>query len=111
MTRRKGIMIAIKSPEYALATCLFLVACNSQTQTVQQQPLFPDIQSPGYAALNEQCSSCHASPRPEAHTIPEWERVVRRMQSYRVQRGLGAIADRDMQALLDYLKKYAGTQP
>jgi len=90
-----------------LMVCLFLTACTSETQTTQRQSSFPGIQSPGYAVLVEQCSSCHASPRPETHTFPEWARVVLRMQSYRVQRGLGAIADQDMQVLLDYLGKYA----
>jgi len=97
--------------KYTLAACLFLAACTPQTQTAQQQPLFPEMQSSGYAALNEQCSSCHASPKPDVHTALEWVRVVRRMQMYRVQRGLGAIADRDMQILLAYLKKYARTKP
>ncbi len=68
---------------------------------------FPEMDAPGYAVLASQCSRCHAAPRPARHTADEWRRVVRRMQLHRVQRGMAAIADADVKALLDYLARHA----
>ncbi len=68
---------------------------------------FPETDAPGYAVLASQCSVCHAPPRPGRHTAEEWRRVVRRMQLHRVQRGMAAIRDGEVKALLDYLSRHA----
>lgn len=88
---------------------LLATACCSQTSQGQAaKPKYPDMDSTAYAAFAQQCSACHSPPRPAVHTAAEWVRVVRRMQSHRIQRGLGAMSKEEMQAVLAYLQTHAG---
>jgi len=70
--------------------------------------LFPEQASAGFAVFARYCSSCHAMPDLSSHSAAEWEWVVRRMRTHRVQQGLGTIPEDDEILLLDYLKTHAG---
>lgn len=78
---------------------------SSQEQAVKQK--FPDMDSTTYAVFAQQCSACHAPPQPIVHTAAEWERVVRRMQSHRIQRGLGPMSKKELRDVLSYLQTHA----
>lgn len=82
-----------------------LSACGDQTTTVAET--YPDMQSKGFHVFSRNCSSCHAPPQPTAHTAAEWPAVIARMQSHRVQRGLGPILAGEKVMIRDYLVRHA----
>jgi len=91
------------------SAALCLAGCQAAPDgTKHVQATFPETDAPGYAVLVDACAACHAPPHPEAHSAREWPWVVQRMESHRIQRGLGAITERERKALLSYLRRHAG---
>ena len=66
----------------------------------------PDQNSEGATLVMTYCTECHGAPNPKAHPPGEWQGVVNRMQNWRVTKGFGAIPDKDLAPLVDYLKKH-----
>ncbi len=69
---------------------------------------YPDAGSPGFAVFSRYCSDCHRPPVPARHDAAGWDRVLRRMQQHRVDRGLGAIPADELEKIRVYLHAHAG---
>ncbi len=67
----------------------------------------PDPHSQGAALLMGYCSQCHGAPQPSAHVASEWPQVVARMQNWRITKGMGEIPKKDVEPIIDYLKRHA----
>ncbi len=100
----------MKKAARLLFVCSWVLGgCGAENTASPHVPAaYPETSSRGYAVLVEACATCHAPPHPEVHTAREWSWVVHRMEAHRIQRGLGAIADTDRNALLSYLTRHAG---
>ncbi len=89
----------------ACALALFMAAGSQEASAA-----LPDTGSAGAAFVAGYCTQCHGAPSPSSHSAREWAGVVERMQNWRVTKGFGAIPDRDLGPLLDYLKRHGRTQ-
>ncbi len=90
---------------YILAFPLLLAACNTQQAGVQHQ--YPDMDSAEFNTFAHHCSVCHAPPQPGKHTAKQWQQVVERMNTHRLQRGLPAIKADERAVVLHYLQTHA----
>lgn len=66
----------------------------------------PDPQSQGAALVTAYCTECHGAPSPAAHPAKEWAQVVARMQNWRITKGMGEIPKKDVEPLIDYLRRH-----
>ncbi len=103
MTIRMGRK-EMKKRRIELAILLLLSGCMPEKPSAQAG--LPDQNSKGAALVMGYCTECHGAPNPSAHTSSEWAGVVERMQNWRITKGFGAIPDKDMGPLLDYLKQH-----
>ncbi len=55
----------------------------------------------------EQCSLCHETPSPKAHTAGGWQAVVQRMQANAAMMGVVPLTDREMDRVVGYLRARA----
>lgn len=62
---------------------------------------------PDAALFVEQCSICHETPSPKAHTAAGWEKVVERMLAAAAQMGVPPITDAEAERVLAYLSTRA----
>ncbi|MDX8401185.1 MAG: hypothetical protein R8K47_00990 [Mariprofundaceae bacterium] len=88
---------------------MLLAACDLGGNGVPKLD-YPAMDSEGFQVFSRWCADCHRPPMPSRHDAAGWEKVVRRMQRHRVERGLGPIPDRDRAALLAYLAAHAGKE-
>ena len=66
----------------------------------------PDPKSPGAALVMGYCTECHGVPLPSSHIGAEWAGVVARMQNWRITKGFGEIPKKDLDPLIDYLRRH-----
>ncbi|MHB1301170.1 MAG: hypothetical protein ACYCY8_09945 [Burkholderiales bacterium] len=92
----------------ACVIALLMAGCSQKAQVAAAE--LPDQGSPGAALVTGYCTECHGAPSPSSHSAKEWAGVVERMQNWRVTKGFGAIPDRDLGPLLDYLKSHGRTE-
>lgn len=88
-----------------LGLALLLAACSQSTPT--QTVSYPEPGSPSLANYQNQCSQCHAPPRPTAHTSVEWPSVIARMQQHRMERRMAPMTVSKMTMIRDYLIRNA----
>lgn len=62
---------------------------------------------PGRDLFLEQCSLCHETPSPRAHTASGWQAVVQRMQANMGLMGVTALTGAQMDTILAYLRPRA----
>ena len=62
---------------------------------------------PGRDLFLHQCSLCHETPSPRAHTASGWQAVVERMQTTMAIMGVSAFTDAQMDTILIYLRPRA----
>ncbi|MBF0282070.1 MAG: hypothetical protein HQM07_05840 [Zetaproteobacteria bacterium] len=86
-----------------------LLGCSPSESQVSAKP-YPDMNSEGFRALSMNCAECHALPYPDAHTASEWPAVIAKMQSNRMQRGIGPIPASEMKLLHQYLRTHAAQE-
>ena len=67
----------------------------------------PEPESTAAKAFTARCSGCHALPHPARHTPQQWQHVVRLMEQRMAERSYLPMSDRERQAILLYLIKYA----
>lgn len=67
----------------------------------------PDPHSQGSVLVMGYCTECHGAPMPTSHTAVEWPQVVARMQNWRITKGVGEIPKKDVEPIIDYLKRHA----
>ncbi len=63
--------------------------------------------SPAARLFVQKCSVCHQTPSPEAHTQPEWQGVVARMQSNMTQMDVKPLTPDQVQQITTYLEEHA----
>ncbi len=93
----------------AIGCAAWLAACDAGGDGAPM-PDYPAMDSKGFKAFSRWCADCHRPPMPARHDAAGWEKVVRRMQQHRVDRGLGPIPEQEMALVLDYLKAHAGAE-
>lgn len=59
----------------------------------------------------EQCSMCHETPDPAAHTAEEWEEVVGRMRANMAVMNVEPMSDEDVRRVLAFLEERVGERP
>lgn len=62
---------------------------------------------PGRALFVEQCSICHETPSPRAHTAAGWQAVVQRMQANMAMMDVPALSDPQVDQIVAYLRPRA----
>lgn len=70
----------------------------------------PEAGSPAARLYANQCSQCHAPYNPHEMTGAMWEMQVAMMDQKMREAGMAPIAAGDREAILDYLKRNAGTE-
>jgi len=88
-----------------LGSALLLAACSDHTSA--PVVTYPEPGSPALANYQNQCSQCHAPPRPTAHTAVEWPSVIARMQQHRMERRMAPMLASKMTMVRDYLQRNA----
>lgn len=63
---------------------------------------------PGRDLFIEQCSFCHDTPSPAAHTATEWNGIVVRMQANMAAMGVEPLTDEQSEEIAAYLRSQAG---
>lgn|GEM_PF-5898165 len=78
-----------------------LIACsgnnNGATANVTSGPL----------AFRQGCGRCHLPPKPSAHRVNEWPRVIARMQQHMATQGKAPLTAEQSAEILDYLTSHA----
>jgi mono/diheme cytochrome c family protein len=85
----------------ALAACV-VAGCGPR-------PL-PDAGSPGAQAYVNRCGQCHAPYNPRELTASMWDTQVTMMEVKIQQAGLPALTSDERDAILEYLRRNAGSQ-
>ncbi len=65
-------------------------------------------EGPGAEVFVEQCSICHDTPSPAAHSAAEWNGVVVRMQANMALMGVEPLTDEQSERIAAYLRSQAG---
>lgn len=88
-----------------------LAAIRGYLQAHAQKPLparlMSELESEMGKAFRATCSQCHTLPDPGQHTAKEWPAVVERMKGYMSAMGKPVPGDREMQQIIDFLRKNA----
>ena len=84
-----------------LAAAAFLAALPAAAADL------PEPHSSGAELVMAYCTECHGAPMPASHIAAEWPQVVARMQNWRITKGMGEIPKRDVEPIIDYLKRHA----
>lgn len=69
----------------------------------------PESDAPGAAVLRQRCGGCHGLYAPGSMTLEMWKVQLDRMHRLFAERGLPWLTNGEEQALLDYLRRHAGT--
>jgi hypothetical protein len=72
-------------------------------------PTLPEPDAPGAAVLQQRCGGCHGLYAPGSMTFEMWKVQLARMHRLYAEQGLRWLTAAEEQALLDYLRRHAGT--
>jgi len=70
----------------------------------------PDATSPGARLYASRCGNCHVPYNPHELTAAMWDTQVTMMEEKIQSAGMPALTSDDRAAILDYLKRNAGTE-
>jgi mono/diheme cytochrome c family protein len=88
---------------FAAASLLVLVAgCKP--------PSLPDSTTPGAQLYVNRCGNCHAPYNPHELTASMWDTQVTMMEVKIQQAGMPPLTSDERDAILEYLKRHAGTE-
>ncbi len=88
---------------------VLLSACSLPQPPAVSAVSFPEPESAGAMLLQQHCAHCHGAPTPDTHDASSWPGVVYRMQTRIVTKAYQPMTDEEMEALIAYLQKYAGS--
>jgi len=86
------------------ATSLFVFVAGCKP------PLLPDSASPGAQVYVNRCGNCHAPYNPHEMTASMWDMQVTMMEVKIHQAGMPPLTSDERDAILEYLKRHAGTE-
>lgn len=66
------------------------------------------VEGPGHDLFIEQCSACHETPSPAAHTAPEWNGVVVRMRANMAMMDVQPFTNEQSEEIAAYLRGLSG---
>lgn len=73
-------------------------------------PALPDSSSPGAQLYVNRCGNCHVPYNPHEMTASMWDTQVTMMEDKIQKAGMPALTSDERDAILDYLKRNAGTE-
>ena len=93
-----------KSASVAAAALLFLFFAGCKPAAL------PDSASPGAQLYVNRCGNCHAPYNPHELTASMWDTQVTMMELKIQQAGMPPLTSDEHDAILEYLKRHAGTE-
>jgi mono/diheme cytochrome c family protein len=73
-------------------------------------PSLPDSTTPGAQLYVNRCGNCHAPYNPHELTASMWDTQVTMMEVKIHQAGMPPLTSDERDAILEYLKRHAGTE-
>ncbi|MFQ5646202.1 MAG: hypothetical protein ACE5GM_04670 [bacterium] len=90
---------------------LFIMGCLVKKRRIAPPPplqrAVPSRVSLEMRLYSNICGECHAVPEPRYFTYSKWKSMVKIMENRREAQGFSPLGQREKEALLSYLKKYA----